>query len=463
MATLDSVQRQMSEKCAPIWFHLSRILLTTNDGHHLSDKDSSILADILTQFESSPSNQAKSSVPVKKNEVSETLKQASAILELLQAGPVGEFPSRLRLLAYFRDAIAVWPNTPDHVRKVGHRMVSNIVWFYSQFLSPVSRYIKEARLPIQREMSQFVRLMRWGDYANFWAIKANVNRAKKTMHKLTKSWETILQRPVGPIFDDVMLRSDQIWWQKSEDYLSSSLGPLPKNEVKRAFVDESFPLTCDDDQDALDIKMKTQEPLYCCKWTPGFGLPEKIHIELTNAGMISEHIAGLLASLKDQGQDRIRLPQIFRCMSRHTLRLSPFTSSSEQPALSFSRPPPLVTWALQVESGLCLWRNTVADLARSTRLLDLRGSRFPARLLHSVISGSYKGQTKIQAEVEDENFTKATVKAWQAEVTALQQRKRMALTDCCKRLASVESGVVPFLKKFGKIQDLPLDKLVAQP
>ena len=49
----------------------------------------------------------------------------------------------------------------------------------------------------------FVKIARWNDI-NYWAVKTTVEKAHKTLHKLTKKYEELLLEPVRPVLTDAM-------------------------------------------------------------------------------------------------------------------------------------------------------------------------------------------------------------------------------------------------------------------
>ncbi|GAA54864.1 midasin [Clonorchis sinensis] len=174
LSTLDSATSAFSNRAATLWFHLHDVFLRP-PGHATSDSTVG-----KTQSESD---------------------RCEVLVELMENGPLGEFPMRWRLLAALRTALDIWPGLPTQDRETNKRIVGNVVWFYGQFLSTVQNEIKCLRKPIEKELRGVVHITKWGDYACFWSVKSNVDRCKRTIHKQVRNWETVLRRPVRPLFE----------------------------------------------------------------------------------------------------------------------------------------------------------------------------------------------------------------------------------------------------------------------
>ncbi|VDN39050.1 unnamed protein product [Dibothriocephalus latus] len=154
LAALDATTQAVADRCAPLWFHLYSIFLQPSDPVKPATGESG-----------------------KKDE------RCEALLELMENGPVGEFPTRWRLLSALYSALQIWPGLSPEERASSLLIVGNVVWFYGQFVTHVNKSLLEQQRVIRKEMKDFVAIIRWGDYTGFWSLKEKVDRSKKTIHK----------------------------------------------------------------------------------------------------------------------------------------------------------------------------------------------------------------------------------------------------------------------------------------
>ncbi|KAL3316045.1 AAA ATPase midasin [Cichlidogyrus casuarinus] len=87
---------------------------------------------------------------------------AKSIVQLMENGPVAEYKQRLSILRSICFALKFWPDIATKKRERRLQLLCNLTWFYGQFEQAVDQFLSKQRLPIEREMRNFVRIMRWG-------------------------------------------------------------------------------------------------------------------------------------------------------------------------------------------------------------------------------------------------------------------------------------------------------------
>ncbi|XP_018652764.1 mdn1, midasin-related [Schistosoma mansoni] len=179
LATLDSAEIQISNRCVTLWFHLYDLFL--RPGSY-----SRQLKSLYSKYQSKMSNSSclKDNTGADDNDdhgrkrLELETDRFDALIELFEKGPIERSSSK--------------------------RIVGNAVWFYAQFLPCVTEELSNLRHPIEKELKGLVNVTKWGHYSRFWSVKTNVDRCKKSIHKHVKKWESILQQPVRPIFENAV-------------------------------------------------------------------------------------------------------------------------------------------------------------------------------------------------------------------------------------------------------------------
>jgi len=64
----------------------------------------------------------------------------------------------------------------------------SLMQFYSQFETPINDYITSKSKSIEKELKNYVKIARWND-VNFWAVKASVDKAHKTVAKHMREYQ----------------------------------------------------------------------------------------------------------------------------------------------------------------------------------------------------------------------------------------------------------------------------------
>ncbi|KAK5645761.1 hypothetical protein RI129_004225 [Pyrocoelia pectoralis] len=102
---------------------------------------------------------------------------------------LAEFSNRLQLLLNFHYYIT-------HMRRTTRSALLNILWnlyqYFKQFEANVATKIKELRLPIEKKLKEYIKIVKWKDIS-YWAIKQTVERTHKTLHKHIREFEVCLR------------------------------------------------------------------------------------------------------------------------------------------------------------------------------------------------------------------------------------------------------------------------------
>ncbi|GFS38673.1 midasin [Nephila pilipes] len=136
--------------------------------------------------------------PVKNPKDDEAFKSLIDYLkQFLEDSSLGEFPARLSILHTFLQHCKLLKSKKLY-RKLGH-LLFNFYSYYEQFLPDINNHISQIRKPIDKELKDFVKIVRWKDI-NFDALKTSVKKSHRFVVKHIKSFEDALKRPARSFF-----------------------------------------------------------------------------------------------------------------------------------------------------------------------------------------------------------------------------------------------------------------------
>uniref|UniRef100_A0A5K4FCW8 Midasin n=1 Tax=Schistosoma mansoni TaxID=6183 RepID=A0A5K4FCW8_SCHMA len=409
LATLDSAEIQISNRCVTLWFHLYDLFL--RPGSY-----SRQLKSLYSKYQSKMSNSSclKDNTGADDNDdhgrkrLQLETDRFDALVELFEKGPIGEFSSRWKLVASIYSALNLWPGLSETERSSSKRIVGNAVWFYAQFLPCVTEELSNLRHPIEKELKGLVNVTKWGHYSRFWSVKTNVDRCKKSIHKHVKKWESILQQPVRPIFENAV---------KIPTYLKSNNGNNNNDHICSSSL----------------LKLEMTDLLAILK-----------HCSFKKSFNNLQQLYGHFNEQEDQEQSKFnftlhlkRLPSIIKCLHKHV-----YTMVHNSP---------IIQWTKHLRSGLQMWIDFVHELSRQTDRLNStcptgnQLAKFNKHKLNktkckSISSKRNHPSNNEEDEEEDEELNKT--RQWYQEFTALQQRKRLALSDWLKVATFKHSSTV---------------------
>ncbi|XP_028296182.1 midasin isoform X2 [Gouania willdenowi] len=120
---------------------------------------------------------------------------SSSLQAFMEGSTLGEFHTRLNMLLSFHCHLLLVPSQP------GKENLSSLLWnlhkYYSQFSDVVHSRVSQLRLPIEKELKDFVKISRWND-VSFWSIKQSVDKTHRTLFKFVKKFEEALNNPSVP-------------------------------------------------------------------------------------------------------------------------------------------------------------------------------------------------------------------------------------------------------------------------
>ncbi|XP_048240547.1 midasin-like [Haliotis rufescens] len=125
--------------------------------------------------------------------------------QFLETSSLGEFRCRLELVYTFHCQLTHMDKSPK--QDVLLNLLWNVYQFYGQFLDGVEADVTRQRAPIERELKGFVKIARWNDMS-YWALKQTTEKTHKTVHKYSKAFQTILQKPVRDLLTEKGDNSD---------------------------------------------------------------------------------------------------------------------------------------------------------------------------------------------------------------------------------------------------------------
>ncbi|KAH8857573.1 Midasin, partial [Schistosoma japonicum] len=248
-----------------------------------------------------------------------------------------------------------------------------------------------------------VNITKWGHYTRFWSVKTTVDRCKKSIHKHVKNWESVLQRPVLPIFENAV---------KIPTYLKL----INNNNTDHMCSSSSLKLEMIDFSKVLDH----------CSFNRSFTYLQQ-HLYDTD----SEKPLNSTLHFK-------RLPSLIKCLHKHVYAML--------------HKSPILQWTKQLRCGLQMWIDYVHELSKQTEQLNStcptsnQLAKFNKRKLNKSSSCKSKSNRhgnntndESECDVEEEMEMKKT-RQWYQEFTSLQQRKRLALSDWLKVAALKRSS-----------------------
>lgn len=119
------------------------------------------------------------------------------LVQLLEQSHLGDFESRLQLVATFLSHVLSAPTSRD-TRLLGS-VLFNVYHFYRQYLPATRAKLEADRKPIEKELKGFVKIVRWKD-ASFWALKQTAEKCHRTLHRHMKSFERVLEQRATDAF-----------------------------------------------------------------------------------------------------------------------------------------------------------------------------------------------------------------------------------------------------------------------
>lgn len=72
----------------------------------------------------------------------------------------------------------------------------NLYHYFEQFLPNVLGKIKEQRMPIEKKLRDYIKIVRWKDIS-YWAIKEMLHKTHKTLHKYMREFQNGLVQPAS--------------------------------------------------------------------------------------------------------------------------------------------------------------------------------------------------------------------------------------------------------------------------
>uniref|UniRef100_T1K3A0 Midasin n=1 Tax=Tetranychus urticae TaxID=32264 RepID=T1K3A0_TETUR len=193
---LDSVHHDIeSKQMSKYWFHfyslIHSILTTEENDQERNEENEKQLLTLLRRF--------------------------------FEESTIGQFNPRLRLLENFIDHQLCVDSRRSQLPLF--TILVNVHKYYLQFKSSVSEEIDRIRKPIEKELKDFVKIMRWND-GNFWSLKAKVEKSHKTLHRLTKKYDKSLSVPTTAFFKLAKSESNTESFNFKSTVMETTAAPL---------------------------------------------------------------------------------------------------------------------------------------------------------------------------------------------------------------------------------------------
>ncbi|XP_023209806.1 midasin-like [Centruroides sculpturatus] len=168
---LDSLYNKAYSNCAKWWFYLYSVI-------------SPIIGDGNLNEEKWPDETRDNFI--------------GTLQQFVEHSTVGEFQARIDLLYTFMEHIKHYLSS--HSQADLCNILSNIYYYYHQFVISVHEKISTDRKVIEKEIKEFIKIIRWSDI-NFWAVKQQVEKSHQTLHKHMKQYEKVLNQSAQPYFE----------------------------------------------------------------------------------------------------------------------------------------------------------------------------------------------------------------------------------------------------------------------
>ena len=162
---LDSVDKRAASSASKLWFHLYSTITSLLQNDSQAD---------LSQVQ-------------------------STVRQFMGTSTLGQYEARLRMLEAFARHVA--QSGEKKQKDPLLRLLWHALLFYGQFQPLVAKRKAALKLPIEKRVRDFIKIMRWNDI-NYYALKEAVHRAHSTLHKLMKEWHDVLEQPARPILNE---------------------------------------------------------------------------------------------------------------------------------------------------------------------------------------------------------------------------------------------------------------------
>jgi midasin len=109
------------------------------------------------------------------------------LTDVLLSSPVGEFATRLQMIKNLQQTSPTL-----------HVVVENVHMYFAQFQTLVQEYIAKEKLPIEKELKEYLRIASWKD-VNVYALRESAARTHRQLYKFVKRYQMLLSRSVTDI------------------------------------------------------------------------------------------------------------------------------------------------------------------------------------------------------------------------------------------------------------------------
>lgn len=99
---------------------------------------------------------------------------------------LAEFQSRLDLLHAFHCHATYLDRTQESQDFVN--VLWNLYSYFKQYSNVVSNKIRELRVPIEKKLKDYVKIVKWKDIS-YWSVKETMDKSHKTLHKYMKEFQ----------------------------------------------------------------------------------------------------------------------------------------------------------------------------------------------------------------------------------------------------------------------------------
>ena len=125
-------------------------------------------------------------------------KLLQTLTDFAQSSNMGEFSIRMKLLNSFANQLSYSINDHILIKKV-YFILKNLHEYYMQYWNSYIDYVESQKLPIQKDIQNFIKLAKW-EKLEYFLLQDIADRSHKKLCKFAKNFEKILRTPISILF-----------------------------------------------------------------------------------------------------------------------------------------------------------------------------------------------------------------------------------------------------------------------
>ncbi|XP_046844513.1 midasin-like isoform X2 [Xenia sp. Carnegie-2017] len=131
------------------------------------------------------------------NEQADCTEFINILQQFIEKSSIGEFCQRLNMLRAFHSQKILDKEDNSDIVVI---ILWNVYCYYKQFQSQVNDFIQKAKTPIEKELKDFIKIIKWKDI-NYWAMKETASKSHYTLLKFMKKYRASLSVGIDAILN----------------------------------------------------------------------------------------------------------------------------------------------------------------------------------------------------------------------------------------------------------------------